>query len=164
MAKELRYTGCWPPAAVLERYPNWVFALDEEGDENQDETTLKPESQQTYISDETDFTSGLAILADGTKRTAILSICDDFLDAVYVQNGTEWWGARKGANGLWAVIEETWLPQAKRNQLASLSDANLFPAKVVSHLERGDGRRLEVTIPRQEELPPRAKKAWFQWW
>lgn len=164
MAKEFRYTGCWPPTEVLERYPNWVFALNEEGQAEQDETTIKPESQQAYISDETDFTSGIAELADGTKRMAIFSICDDLLDAVYVQNQTQWWGARKGADGAWAVIEETWLPQAQRSQLVALSDARLFPAKVLSNLERSDGRRLEVTIPRQEELPPKAKKAWFPWW
>lgn len=164
MANEFRYTGCWPPPEVLAQYPNWVFALDEEGEDGQDETAIKPDSQQTYIGDETDFSTGIASLADGTKTTAIFSICDHFLDAVYVHNQTQWWGVRKGADGAWAVMEETWLPRAKRSQPVSLSDASLFPAKVVSNLERSDGERLEVTIPRQEELPPKAKKAWFRFW
>lgn len=164
MAKEFRYTGCWPPPEVLEQYPNWVFALDEEGEDGQDETTIKPESQQAFISEETDFTSGIAELADGAKRDAIFSICDDFLDAVYVRNGSEWWGARRGADGAWASIEETWLPEAKRSRPVSLWDAQTFPATVVSNVARSDGNRLEVTIPRQEELPPKAKKSWFPWW
>jgi hypothetical protein len=45
-----------------------------------------------------------------------------------------------------------------------LSDASLFPAKVVSSLERSDGKRLEVTIPLQKEAPAKARKAWFQFW
>jgi hypothetical protein len=53
MPKPLRYTGDWPPPNVLSQYSNWVFAYDEEGEDDQDETTVRPEEQQSFISHET---------------------------------------------------------------------------------------------------------------
>lgn len=164
MAKELHYTGSWPPVEVLSQYPNWAFALDAECEDGLDETTIRPESQQAFISDDTDFTRGDGMLADGTRCEAIFSICDDFLDAVYVRSDGGWWGVRQRVDRSWEVIEGTWLPEADRNPSVSLADARLFPVKVVSFLERSDGTKFEVTIPLQAGLPTTAKKPWFRFW
>ena len=40
--QKLRYTGCLPPPEVLAEFANWVFAVDEEDVEGQDETTIRP--------------------------------------------------------------------------------------------------------------------------
>lgn len=161
---ELRYTGCWPPVEILREYPNWVFALDEEGEDGQDETTIRPEAQQEFISDDTDFTRGEAQLADGTRCEAIFSVCDDFLDGVYVRSGEGWWGVRQQADKSWEVIEDSWLPEAQRGASVSLADAKVFPAQVVSILGRSDGNKIEATIPLQPGKAAPVKKPWFRFW
>ncbi len=70
MPESLRFTGDWPPAQYLEQYPNWG----KEGEENQDETTLKPSDEQSYIDDETAFTVGDATFADGRVCLAIIQV------------------------------------------------------------------------------------------
>jgi hypothetical protein len=62
MKNHLRFTEAWPPIAVLVDYPNWVYALDEEGKPGQNETTIKPETQQLYVSQETCFTVADVVL------------------------------------------------------------------------------------------------------
>ena len=42
----LRFTGEWPPPGVWLQYPNWEYALDEEGAPGHDETTLRPSDER----------------------------------------------------------------------------------------------------------------------
>ena len=44
MPREHRYTGEFPPIEVIARFANWDYALDEEGESGQDETTIRPEA------------------------------------------------------------------------------------------------------------------------
>ena len=118
MAKTLRYTGSWPPLAVLTDYPNWIFATDEESEPGQDETTIKPESQQSYISEETDFTSATITFASGVTGSAIVSLIQGQIDAIDVFDGRDWWRLTVDYDGrVWTPLVETWLPESQRREI-----------------------------------------------
>src|SRR5262245_58348279 len=74
MAKKLRFTGEWPPQQYWSQFPNWENALDEEDEPAQDETTLRPAEEQTYIAEYTSFTTGNATLADGRTAPALIEV------------------------------------------------------------------------------------------
>ena len=143
---DLRYTGDWPPAAVLAQYPNWVFALDEENEEGQDETTIKPEDQQLYISEETSFTAANATQANGIMKTAIIRMEDTVPSAIDVLDGTQWWSVQSGVSKKWEAVNETWLPEKERRPSISLGDRDIFPLVIKSKLSRSDGRILMLSI------------------
>lgn len=134
MTEKLRFTGEWPPASILTRYPNWEYALDEEGVEGQDETTLRPESQQAMITENTAYTAASANQADGTHRMAIVAIISGQIDAVDVfTNDRDAW--RMGRNGnKWEPFIQTWLPEDERMPHVFLSDTNIFPLRVATLL------------------------------
>ena len=69
--QHLRFTGDFPPLDVLERFPNWENALDEEEVEGQDETTIRPTEEQHVLTPEVVFTAGVIIQADGTWLPAM---------------------------------------------------------------------------------------------
>jgi hypothetical protein len=146
MTDRLRYTGCWPPAHILSQYPNWIFALDEEGVEGQDETTIKPETQQSYISEETCFTAAEAKQADTSVRTAIVRLEELLPSAVDVFDGRDWWSVQRGLSKKWEAVNEDWLPKDERRPNVSLSDQRLFPLVVQSKLPRGDGKILVFSV------------------
>jgi hypothetical protein len=52
---DLRFTGEWPPQSLWSKYPNWEYALDEEDEPGQDETTLRPSENQSNIDDDVAF-------------------------------------------------------------------------------------------------------------
>lgn len=72
MDERYRFTGEWPPVSLLQRFPNWEYALDEEEVDGQDETTIRPEEQQTRISANTAYTGAKAHFADGRILDAIV--------------------------------------------------------------------------------------------
>ena len=133
MPDSLRYTGTSPPAHVLERYPNWVPALDEEDVEGHDETTLKPEDVQTHITSETLFTAGDVLFAGGLTLPVLIyfggeppsgvSIYHDKVDLYLILNAKRdvWEFMRAFGNGRAKQAELWW-----RNQS--------FPATIVSRL------------------------------
>ena len=163
MAKPLRYTGCWPPTEILERYPNWVLAIDEECEPDQDETTIKPEAQQAFISDETDYSAASVRLANGSAAVGILSLIEGKIDAIDIFDGRDWWRLKDEYNQTeWTPFIETWLPAEKRVPSVSLYDANLFPMRVMSRLPRSDEKRLAVEVRLKSENPGR--KPWHQFW
>jgi hypothetical protein len=165
MQEPLRYTGCWPEIEMLKTYPNWVFAADEEGESDQDETTIKPEDQQSFISDETAYTAATAIMPSGSCADAIVSVVEGRIEAVDVWDGRDWWRVLYDSRlRSWTPFVETWLPDGERCASVSLSDARFFPARIVSRLPYCDGPPLETTIPlaiANEALPPRP---WYRFW
>jgi hypothetical protein len=135
MAKPLRYTGCWPPVEILDEYPNWVFATDEESEPDQDETTIRPENQQSFISSETDYTAATVTLANGTRTRGILSFLDGKLDTLDVFDGRDWWRVTNDLEQRrWSPYVENWLPQQQRRPTVSLADADIFPVHVETRL------------------------------
>lgn len=146
MENRLRYAGCWPPLATLAEYPNWVFALDEEGEQGQDETTIKPETQQLYISQETSFTAADVMLADGSSKTAVITLEDTIPSALDVLDGQDWWSVQRGRGSQWETVDNSWLPEEERRPGVSLRDKNIFPLSVKSRLPRSDGKLMALRI------------------
>jgi len=130
MKEGLRFTGEWPAASLLERYPNWEYALDEEDVEGQDETTIRPESQQKLVTENTAYTAAKATLANGTERMAIAAIIAGRIDAidVFINDRDTW---RVGRNGdEWEPFIQTWLLESDRMPHVLLSDRAVFPLRV----------------------------------
>src|SRR5262245_9352327 len=108
MSKPLRYTGCWPSPDVLAQYPNWVYALDEEGEEDQDEFTIKPEDQQHYISERTCFTAADITLAGGAVHPGFITVDKTVASAIDVFDGEDWWSVGRGRSGRWEAGRQEW--------------------------------------------------------
>ena len=153
MGKKLRFTGEWPPFALLAKYPNWEFALDEEGEEGQDETTIRPAANQTVIDDITAFTAGTAVLADGRSFPAILEVPHQlrlgFHDYilwprvdVFINKKNIWRLEYSPDAESWEPRDETWLPESERIPL-NMEDPTVFPLVVTSNLTvQGPGQPL----------------------
>jgi hypothetical protein len=147
MTEKLRFTGDWPPASLLTQYPNWEYALDEEDVEGQDETTIRPESEQKMITENTAYTAARAKQADGTERMAIAAIVGGRIDAVdvFINDRDAW---RIGRNGdKWEPFIQTWLPENERMPHVLLSDTSIFPLRVATLVPTDDsGHPLTVEI------------------
>ncbi|HLJ88000.1 MAG TPA: hypothetical protein VKZ53_14355 [Candidatus Angelobacter sp.] len=146
MQNHLRYTGCWPSLDVLIQYPNWVFIFDEENAEGQDETTIKPEDQQSRISEETCFTTADATLADGRIKTAIIRLDENQPSALDVFDEGDWWSVQQRSGKNWETVDEIWLPEKERRPTVSLNDQGIFPLIAKSRLPRSDGISLILSI------------------
>jgi hypothetical protein len=143
MSRSLRYTGQWPPPEVLKQFRNWQYALDEEGEEGQDETTIRPIEEQRIITSETDFTTAIATERNGTVRRAIIGINFGEVDSVNVFTDNEsCWGIINMPTG-W---EPVWLPEEKRANGVSLDNADVFPLHVISDLPDVNGKRIEFVV------------------
>lgn len=148
MPKPLRYTGDWPPPEVLRDFPNWVFAYDEEGVEGQDETTVKPEDQQSFISHETQITAATLLLADGRTLPAVVCMDNGSLAGVSAFEGRWSWSVwRDRRTTSWRPATQDYLPESQRLSSVSLSDTRVFPLRFATSLPReagGQQWRIEI--------------------
>lgn len=148
MSKPLRYTGDWPPPEVLREYPNWVCAWDEEGEEGQDETTLKPEDQQSAITSDTIHTAGDVQLADGRVFPAIISLPSGTPESFDYHEGSDWVRCLLHyPTKRWVAFDQNWLPLEQRMPTVDFSDARTFPLRLSTRLpnaETGEPVRLEI--------------------
>lgn len=149
-AQEFRYTGDFPPADVLERFPNLEYALDEEHAVGHDETTLRPASEQTFVTAETAFTAGQITQQNGTKLTAMLEVENSAIQGFTVLVGGEWaWAiGLLGKPSTWQSMSYEWLPESQRPPSVSLGDPAVFPLAVESLLPLATGGRLKAVISR----------------
>lgn len=138
MSNPLRFTGDWPPPHLLDEYPNWEYALDEEGLEDQDETTIRPAENQTVIEEYVPFTAATALLPDGRQFPAIIELLDGVagLD-IYVDN--DWYRLVRCVDRFnqflqWEPYVEEWRPEGERCPSFSLADKACFPLRFVSRL------------------------------
>jgi hypothetical protein len=69
----LRFSGWHIPFEHRDANPCWEFALDEEGEEGQDETTMRP-CDEPVITEYTDVVTARAIGANGVEFPAIVSL------------------------------------------------------------------------------------------
>ena len=146
---KLRFTGETPPQSLWEQYPNWEYALDEEGEPGQDETTLRPSEEQQFISSDVAFTVGIAVQADGARLPAFLEVINAELSGINVfPSPTESWSVRLlGTPALWVCITNDWLPLEERGPVASPDDNRIFPLYVESRLPlKPSGAQLTTTI------------------
>ena len=129
-----RYTGSWPPPEAWADTPNWKYALDEEGRAGQDETTLKPASEQAYISDESDYTAAEGWLADGRFVHALMGLLAGQPHQIICFEDTAYWEFTCGAHEKSALTRE---------------QQDRFPVRIISRLSRDPrdpARRIRAII------------------
>jgi hypothetical protein len=153
MEKKIRLTGEWPSLEFLAKYPNWEYALDEEGEEGQDETTIRPASNQTSIDEGTAYTAGTAFLSDGRSLPAILVIFHHPLHCpsvnVLTNDNDAWRLEFNRDSNCWEPFVETWRPEAERSPSVCIGDPKVFPLVVKSVLPvKSSGRVLSFAILR----------------
>ena len=139
MSERLRYTGANPPPTVWARFPNWQNAIEEEGEPDQDETTLRPADNQEFIDDDVSFAAGDAEFADGLKVPALLSLIAGELGWVYVYpepgRDTCWVVRHDEPSQRWVAMNESWFLEG---------DQGLVPVP----LDRADRLSMRVTSRR----------------
>jgi hypothetical protein len=145
-ARSLRYTGENPPVEVLAKYPNWVNAYDEEDVEGQDETTLKPEDVQAHVTDETTFTAGDIVFADGTTLPVLISLLSGEVTGFCVYRVPEWPYLSHDAEwNLWSVLPD--YGSQDRDRSEQWWKTQRFPAQLASRLPfLSTGTRWELAI------------------
>jgi hypothetical protein len=160
MSNKLRITGDNPSPGLLEQYPNWENALDEEDVDGQDETTLRPAEDQSVIV-EYGFTAGIVWLNDGRECAAIIEMLDDVSAIQFYLDG-KWyrivrWSRRSGEFERWESYVEHWLPQDQRTcPPLSLDDETFFPLRFASRLPfHKTSSPIKVRI-----LPSGSEEAW----
>jgi hypothetical protein len=150
MTEKLRFTGEWPPLRYWSKYPNWEYALDEEGEEGQDETTLRPADVQTYVAEYTAFTAGDATCPGGARLPALLEISySREPDAVNVFNDVEnsWRIYYSVPSKSWMSFVQEWLPESERGTAVDMHDSSIFPLTVTSRLPRSpDGIAYHIVV------------------
>jgi hypothetical protein len=133
---KLRFTGTWPPLELWNNYPNWEYALDEEGSSGQDETTLRPSGNSEFIDDEVVFTTGDLALSDGRKLPAMLELMNGEIVGVtaFTSNDDGWSVRLLGNPAKWTCIVQIWLPSEERSPFVLPDDSTVFPAFASSRL------------------------------
>ena len=147
LMKKHRYTGEWPPPEVLEEFPNWDYALGEEGAPGQDETTLRPQREQSKITSDTAFTRASAAQANGEVKVAIVSVRDGKIcDADVFDSPDVSWRVYE-MDGEWHSFDQSWLPEEQRSPVVSLGNPEIFPLVVETVLPHDATKaQLSVTI------------------
>jgi hypothetical protein len=131
---KLRFTGENPPLELLELFPNWSNAYEEEDIEGQDETTLKPHDQQNHIDDEVSFTAADLMVSDGSKYVALVEVINGIPSLIDVYDSG--WLLRNKNYPIepWEQWNQDWLPENLRSKLISFEDTSIFPLRVKSRL------------------------------
>ena len=144
---KLRFTGENPPLEYLEQFPNWSNAYDEEGDDDQDETTLKPHEQQNFIDDHVSFTTADLKTANGAKYVALLEVIAGVPCALDVYDNESWiLQNRNYPIDQWRSLREPWLPEDLKTKEILFDDTSIFPLQVRSRLPRTNGENIHFQI------------------
>jgi len=154
MAKKHRYTGDWPPPKVLQRIPNWEMAYDEEGMYGQDETTIRPQEEQTVITSDTVHTAGDVTLADGRTYPAIITVVSGPPESCSFHDGKRWRTIQKFRKK-WEALVQTYLPEKKRQTPLDLKDKSTFPLRIRTQLLHQGGKQWQIEI-----RPNGSEKVW----
>jgi len=144
---KLRFTGENPPLQYLEQFPNWSNAYDEEDEDDQDETTLKPHEEQHFIDDDVSFTAADLTFADGAKQVALLEVIACVPCAIDVYDKDDFYlRNRNYPTERWETMRQDWLPEDERRKEVSFDDASIFPLQVTSRLSREKGEHIHFQI------------------
>ena len=138
MSNDLRFTGDFPPPGLFEKYPNWEYALDEEGIDGQDETTLRPSEDQSVIGEYVSFTAGTAWLNNGHECPVIIELVDGVAGINFYLEG-RWNRLLRSVDRFrqferWEPYVEDWLPEEERSPSLRLSNEKIFPSRFASRL------------------------------
>jgi hypothetical protein len=140
MDKKLRFTGEWPTPKYWGEFPNWDYALEEEGEDDQDETTLKPADIQNYIDECTALTAADAECADGSRLPALIElIYEPSAVNVFIDDKDAWRVVYHRPSKRWEAFIQDWLPESERGPEISMEDPKVFPLVVKSRLRRTPG-------------------------
>lgn len=154
MSERLRFTGTSPPQSLWARYPNWQNAYEEEGLPDQDETTLRPADNQQVIDDDVSFSAADVELADGTRRSALLSLIAGEAGWVYGYPDPRQdvcWALRYDVpTRRWVAMNDDWFLKGDPALVPVPVDrAGTFPMRVWSRLPlAATGERVVLEIPR----------------
>ena len=144
-SKRIRVTGDFPPLRYLDKYPNLENALDEEGVEGQDETTLRPARVQRVITTDTTFTAGEVFSGDGRRFIAILEVPNwGRLDGVttFGDGKPVWYVFYSRAEEKWITCVAAQLPKIVR-----APDVSIFPLIIKSRLPNEmTGKPLNIVV------------------
>lgn len=143
--KKIRLTGEIPSAKLLMKFPNWTHCLDEEGENGQDETTIKPDENLTFINENTISTVADIIFKNGQKGIVLLSSMMDlnkgdveFIDFIS-ENKNESWQIN--------IYGSEWDNSEYVNVTLTPGKLSFFPAKVISRLPKDkDGEKIHFTL------------------
>ncbi|MCR4415583.1 MAG: hypothetical protein NUV77_24490 [Thermoguttaceae bacterium] len=160
MSNGVRITGDNPSPELLEKYPNWEYALDEEDVPGQDETTLRPAENQSLITEDVAFTAATVWLNDGRECPAIIELCRGVAGVQFFLDG-RWYRLVRCVDRFeqferWEPFVEDWLPEEERSPSVSLSDQAFFPLRFSSRLPY-----YPTSLPiRTRILPDGGEEAW----
>lgn len=151
MAKKLRFTGEFPPSKLWNEYPNWEYALDEETEEDQDETTLRPCSEKRFIPDDAAFTCGKAGQADGSTFPAFICVFNEEVKPdtveVILSRKLSYTIVFNISARRWEPYASEWEVRAGRSLKVEPGDPKIFPLRVETLLpRRRDGRPWRLVI------------------
>ena len=137
MAKKHRYTGAWPPPKVLKRFPNWEMAYDEDGlEEGQDDTTIRPQTEQKVITYDTIHTAADVTLADGRTFPAIVTMVSGPPESCSFHDGKRWRTIQK--------FRKKWQPHDEAT--LSMKDKSTFPLRIRTRLPHEGGKPWQIEI------------------
>src|SRR4026209_119170 len=101
MPRPRRYTGEFPAIEVVAQFPNWDYALDEEAEPGQDETTIRPEAEQSFVTEYTAFSAADVWLASGEQFIALAETGNRIWGVNVFQPPGSWRIAFEAPSRLW---------------------------------------------------------------
>jgi hypothetical protein len=136
MSSHLRFTDAWPPAELLSDYPNWILAM-EEGRAGQDESTIKPDRQHQYLSDEVVYTAGNVWFPNDDSFPALIELNDYEPVGIVVYEDEHIWQLTTSEETdflEWGSGSDVWTPSPLNSPQVSLGDPSKFPLRLISVL------------------------------
>jgi hypothetical protein len=132
---QLRFSGWHIPLEHWDEHPCWEFALNEEGREGQDETTMRP-CDEPLITEDTDAAAGYAIGANGKRFPAMVALQHPDRNSakgvmIYVEGKFDGRKAELGMRrGVWR--ERTQAPSWFPTWTNAKSETGLLPVRIVT--------------------------------
>jgi hypothetical protein len=137
MTTKLRFTGELPPPDLWKRYPNWTCALEEEGLDGQDESTLRPSKNQKTIDWEVDWTAADVVFANGDTAPALVQFDEGELNWIHVypdpKRNKAWVVWFSGPKRRCVAINKYWGGRRK-NLAVPIGDVDVFPLLITTRL------------------------------
>jgi hypothetical protein len=136
---DLRFTGRLPTEAAMRQFPNWEFALEEEGLPDQDETTLRPGEDQSVIDWDTACTAAIATTPNGTELMVILR--GDGMSMHSEVSGVDGLHVLRGGRTYEVeLFPGAWRPEEGTTEPLRFFDPEMVPLRITSVLPAAGGR------------------------
>lgn len=150
MGERIRITSDNPPLHLLDQYPNWENCWDEEGDDDLDETTLRPSANQAVIHEDVTFTAGDVTFADGRCYPAILAGFGGEVEDIWVysfEDPSKCWGmAGELGKDAWSAYRAESNVEPTPNK-----EVGVFPVTIKSRLPLEASRKpIQFRVTRTE--------------